>query len=69
MVISGLQLRVVTKGGRRKLSVVTDRALEKGRRYYTFTHTERACNTPSRRMRLKARVDHANQNAYICAQK
>ena len=31
---------VVTDGGRRKLSVVTDGILEKGRRYHTFSHTE-----------------------------
>ena len=36
------KLNVVTDGGRRKLSVVTDGLLEKGRRYYTFSHTERA---------------------------
>jgi len=34
------KLNVVTHGGRRKLSVVTDGAPEKGRRYHT--HTERA---------------------------
>ena len=62
MVISGLQLRVVTERDRRKLGVVTDRAPEKGRRCYTFTHTERAC-TPSRRIRLKARVDLSDQMA------
>ena len=45
----GVQLSVVTEkfnmvtdGGRRKLSVVTDGALEKGWRYYTFSHTKRA---------------------------
>ena len=45
----GLQLSVVRKklnvvadGGRRKLSVVTDGTPEKGRRYSTFSHTERA---------------------------
>ena len=45
----GVQLRGVTEklngvtdGGRRKLNGVTDGAPEKGRRGYTFTHTERA---------------------------
>jgi len=33
---------VVADGGRRKLSVVADGAPAKGRRYSTFTHTERA---------------------------
>ena len=32
----------VADGGRRKLSVVTDGTPEKGRRYLTFTHIERA---------------------------
>ena len=36
------KLNVVTDGGRRKLSVVTDGISEKGRRYHTFSHTERA---------------------------
>ena len=36
------KLNVVTDGGRRKLSVVTDGTPEKGRRYHTFSHTERA---------------------------
>jgi len=36
------KLNVVTDGGRRKLSVVTDETPEKGRRYHTFSHTERA---------------------------
>ena len=36
------KLNVVTDGGRRKLSVVTDGIPEKGRRYYTFSHIERA---------------------------
>ena len=36
------KLTVVTDVGRRKLSVVTDGAPEKGRRYHTFSHTERA---------------------------
>ena len=46
---TGLQLSVVRKnlnvvadGGRRKLSVVTDGTPEKGRRYSTFSHIERA---------------------------
>ena len=46
---NGVQLRGVTEklngvtdGGRRKLNGVTDGAPEKGRRGYTFTHTERA---------------------------
>jgi len=46
---AGLQLSVVRKKlnvvadvGRRKLSVVTDGTPEKGRRYSTFIHTERA---------------------------
>ena len=34
----GVQLSVVTE----KLTVVTDGAPEKGRRYHTFSHTERA---------------------------
>jgi hypothetical protein len=48
-VLTGVQLSVVTEklnvvtdGGRRKLSVVTDGTPEKGRRYHTFSHTERA---------------------------
>ena len=36
------KLNVVADVGRRKLSVVTDGTPEKGRRYSTFTHTERA---------------------------
>jgi hypothetical protein len=36
------KLNVVTDGGRRKLSVATDGTPEKDRRYYTFSHTERA---------------------------
>ena len=47
--LTGVQLSVVRKklnvvadGRRRKLSVVTDGTPEKGRRYSTSTHTERA---------------------------
>ena len=36
------KLNVVADGRRRKLSVVTDGTAEKGWRYSTFTHTERA---------------------------
>ena len=36
------KLNVVADRGRRKLSVVPDGTPEKGRRYLTFTHTERA---------------------------
>ena len=46
------KLNVVTDRGRRKLSVVTDGALEKGQRYHTFIHTERALDLS----------DHTNQN-------
>ena len=46
------KFNVVTDGGRRKLSVVTDGILEKGRRYYTFSYIERALDLS----------DHTNQN-------
>ena len=55
------KLNVVTDGGRRKLSVVTDGVLEKGRRYLTFTHTERAS------VATFDLSDHTNQNTQsIC---
>ena len=39
------KLNVVADVGRRKLSVVTDGTPEKGRRYSTFTHSERVLVT------------------------
>jgi hypothetical protein len=59
----GLQLSVVRKKlnvvadvGRRKLSVVADGTPEKGRRYSTFIHTERAS------VATFDLSDHTNQN-------
>jgi len=59
----GLQLSVVRKklnvvadGGRRKLSVVTNGTPEKGQRYSTSTHTERAS------VAIFDLSDHTNQN-------
>jgi len=68
VLITGVQLSVVTEKlnvvtdvGRRKLSVVTNRAPEKGRRYHTFSHIERAL------VAIFNLSDHINQNIWsIC---
>ena len=50
------KLNVVANGGRRKLNVVADGTPEKGRRYSTFIHTERAL------VAIFNLSDHINQN-------
>jgi hypothetical protein len=50
------KLNVVADVGRRKLSVVADGTPEKGRRYSTFIHIERAL------VAIFDLIDHINQN-------